>query len=105
MKKAVNRIAALALVIFLVLGSACASADGGDWTCQSCGQAGNTGNFCSNCGAAKPSADWTCASCGQTGNTAFRRHNGLGLGAQIDQCLPGLRFASAALDEIGRAHV
>ena len=69
MKKAVNRIAALALVIFLVLGSACASADGGDWTCQSCGQAGNTGNFCSNCGAAKPTADWTCASCGQTGNT------------------------------------
>ncbi len=69
MKKAVNRIAALALVIFLVLGSACASADGGDWTCQSCGQAGNTGNFCSNCGAAKPSADWTCTNCGQTGNT------------------------------------
>ena len=24
------------------------------WTCQKCGQTGNTGRFCSNCGAAKP---------------------------------------------------
>ena len=39
------------------------------WTC-SCGQEGNTGNFCSNCGKKKPeeSGSWTC-SCGQTGNT------------------------------------
>ncbi|MCL2547845.1 MAG: SPFH domain-containing protein [Symbiobacteriaceae bacterium] len=43
------------------------------WTC-SCGQTGNTGKFCSNCGqpqpvAPEPVADtWTC-SCGQTGNT------------------------------------
>lgn len=37
------------------------------WTC-SCG-AVNTGNFCTNCGAAKPAAGWTC-SCGtvNTGN-------------------------------------
>ena len=35
------------------------------WTC-SCGQEGNTGNFCSNCGKKKPeeSGSWTC-SCGQ----------------------------------------
>ena len=43
------------------------------WTC-SCGQAGNTGNFCQGCGAQKPApaapaaAGWTC-SCGQAGNT------------------------------------
>ena len=40
------------------------------WTC-SCGQEGNTGNFCSNCGKKKPeeSGSWIC-SCGQenTGN-------------------------------------
>ena len=40
------------------------------WTC-SCGQEGNTGKFCSNCGKKKPeeSGSWTC-SCGQenTGN-------------------------------------
>jgi len=42
------------------------------WTC-SCGQQGNTGNFCSNCGAQRPAppppANWTC-SCGtqNTGN-------------------------------------
>lgn len=41
------------------------------WDCT-CGQTGNTGNFCSNCGAKKPQAEqpdtWDCA-CGQTGNT------------------------------------
>jgi membrane protease subunit (stomatin/prohibitin family) len=38
------------------------------WAC-SCGTSGNTGKFCSECGAAKPaSADWSCE-CGATGNT------------------------------------
>lgn len=41
------------------------------WDCI-CGQTGNTGNFCSNCGSKKPQAEqpdtWDCA-CGQTGNT------------------------------------
>lgn len=41
------------------------------WDCT-CGQTGNTGNFCSNCGSKKPQAEqtdtWDCA-CGQTGNT------------------------------------
>lgn len=43
-------------------------APAGQWNC-SCGQNGNTGNFCQGCGAKKPSADWTC-SCGtvNTGN-------------------------------------
>jgi membrane protease subunit (stomatin/prohibitin family) len=39
------------------------------WTCAKCGQAGNTGKFCSNCGAPRPEAGWTCQKCGQTGNT------------------------------------
>ena len=39
----------------------------GSWTCE-CGSV-NTGNFCPNCGAAKPSNEWTCE-CGSvnTGN-------------------------------------
>ena len=39
------------------------------WTC-SCGQTGNTGKFCANCGKPQPvaAAGWTC-SCGQAGNT------------------------------------
>ena len=39
------------------------------WTC-SCGQTGNTGKFCANCGKPQPvaNAGWTC-SCGQAGNT------------------------------------
>lgn len=40
------------------------------WTC-SCGQQGNTGKFCMNCGKPKPepAASWTCPSCGHSGNT------------------------------------
>ena len=33
---------------------ACAQAEA--WVCPDCGQADNTGNFCSNCGAARPAA-------------------------------------------------
>jgi membrane protease subunit (stomatin/prohibitin family) len=42
-------------------------ADPGSWTC-SCGQAGNTGKFCANCGSPKPAdaAGWTCSKCGKT---------------------------------------
>ena len=54
------------------VGAAGAAAAPAGWTC-SCGQAGNQGNFCMNCGAGKPApaapaaAGWTC-SCGQAGN-------------------------------------
>ncbi len=39
------------------------------WDCT-CGQKGNTGNFCNHCGARRPEqkAGWDCA-CGQKGNT------------------------------------
>lgn len=68
MEKAVIRITAVVLALFLVFGSACALADGG-WTCTACGQTDNTGNFCANCGRARPAGDWTCVNCGQAGNT------------------------------------
>lgn len=44
-----------------------AASGGTVWTC-SCGHAGNTGKFCSECGKPAPSAAWTC-SCGHAGNT------------------------------------
>ncbi|MCL2628180.1 MAG: SPFH domain-containing protein [Oscillospiraceae bacterium] len=38
------------------------------WTCE-CGAAGNTGNFCANCGKPKPTpGTWTCG-CGAADNT------------------------------------
>ncbi|MBQ7479285.1 MAG: SPFH domain-containing protein [Selenomonadaceae bacterium] len=45
------------------------SAAAGGWTC-SCGHAGNTGKFCSECGKPQPApaSAWTC-SCGHAGNT------------------------------------
>jgi membrane protease subunit (stomatin/prohibitin family) len=36
------------------------------WSCE-CGETGNTGKFCMNCGAPKPEA-WNCTACGHTGN-------------------------------------
>ena len=68
MKKAMIRLLAAALALMLVPGSFCARAEGGEWTCDNCGQAGNTGNFCPNCGAPRPSGSWECDNCGETGN-------------------------------------
>jgi membrane protease subunit (stomatin/prohibitin family) len=45
-----------------------AAPQAGGWTCT-CGHAGNTGKFCSECGKPAPaSGEWTC-SCGHAGNT------------------------------------
>ncbi|MCQ2531205.1 MAG: SPFH domain-containing protein [Saccharofermentans sp.] len=48
-----------------------AAAVAAGWTC-SCGQGGNTGKFCGNCGQPQPApaAGWTC-SCGQTNTGKF----------------------------------
>ena len=58
----------LLLLVFCCV-SLCAAAEGA-WTCPDCGQEGNAGNFCTNCGAPRPadSGEWTCPSCGQEGN-------------------------------------
>ena len=41
------------------------------WTCPKCGATGLTGNFCPNCGQAKPveNPSWTCPKCGAAGQT------------------------------------
>ena len=41
------------------------------WTCPACGHDGNTGKFCSECGAKQPTGNdtWTCSKCGHEGNT------------------------------------
>ena len=43
----------------------------GAWVCPACGQTGNAGKFCQNCGSARPmqTGAWVCPACGQTGNT------------------------------------
>ena len=49
---------------------AAAEARASGWSC-SCGSEGNTGNFCSECGARRPVADsWTC-SCGNVATGRF----------------------------------
>ena len=39
------------------------------WTCPQCGAQGQTGKFCTECGAKKPEGDgsWTCPACGAKG--------------------------------------
>lgn len=63
-----KRLIALIIALLFILPPH-ALADDISWNCPNCGQAGNTGNFCSNCGTQRPSADWACPSCGQAGNT------------------------------------
>lgn len=45
------------------------------WTCPTCGQSGNTGKFCTNCGAANPAnsqpSGWTCPACGAVNTGKF----------------------------------
>ncbi len=44
----------------------------GGWNCSKCGAAGNTGNFCMNCGAPKPApSGWNCPKCGATNTGNF----------------------------------
>ena len=64
-----KRLIAVLLCAVMMLPVLSAAADGAAWTCSNCGQAGNTTNFCPNCGMARPDESWTCASCGQAGNT------------------------------------
>ncbi|MEE0435724.1 MAG: SPFH domain-containing protein [Peptococcaceae bacterium] len=50
-------------------------ANNGGWTCANCGQTGNTGKFCTNCGAANPAnaaaSGWTCPNCGTVNTGKF----------------------------------
>lgn len=50
-------------------------ANNGGWTCANCGQTGNTGKFCTNCGAANPAnaaaSGWTCPNCGSVNSGKF----------------------------------
>lgn len=54
-----------------------AQAQAAGWMCPSCGQAGNTGKFCTNCGqpnpanAAAAAVLWTCPSCGTQNSGKF----------------------------------
>ncbi len=51
-------------------GQRAAKGQGAGWTCT-CGKSGNTGKFCSECGAPKPAAKgWTC-SCGAVNKGKF----------------------------------
>lgn len=57
-----KRIAAVIAAVLILLLAVSASADG-SWTCT-CGQTGNTGNYCPNCGKSKTAVSkWTCPDC------------------------------------------
>lgn len=47
----------LALVLMLALLPLCAGAEDSWWICPECGQGGNNGNYCTNCGAARPETE------------------------------------------------
>ena len=41
-----------------------------EWECPNCGSV-QAGNFCSNCGTARPSGEWECTNCGTINNGNF----------------------------------
>ena len=45
-------------------GEASAQTTGDSWTCTSCGTENSSGNFCSNCGAAREQGPLVCSQCG-----------------------------------------
>ena len=63
-----KKTALLVCCVILLLVSAVAAADS-TWTCTSCGQTGNTNNYCPYCGSKRPSGTWNCQICGKKGNT------------------------------------
>ena len=64
MKKYVFRF--LVIILILSLRGLVLAED--TWMCPSCGQEGNTGNYCSNCATPRPADEWICPNCGQEGN-------------------------------------
>lgn len=60
-------IAAVMVLLMLVPASAYSS-----WTC-SCGQKGNTGNYCPNCGRSRPgNTSWNCPGCGHRNRGGYK---------------------------------
>ena len=66
-----KRMLAIFMIMILCCFSGSAALADGSWTCPNCGQEGNTGNFCGNCAAARPSEEWVCPNCGQVNTTNF----------------------------------
>ena len=62
MMKSLRKTTAVLLSLFVILGCAISSAEGGKWFCADCGAA-NVENFCVHCGAEKPEAI-VCPDCG-----------------------------------------
>ena len=66
-----KRMLAIFMIMILCCLSGSAALADGSWTCPNCGQEGNTGNFCGNCAAARPSEEWVCPNCGKPATGKF----------------------------------
>ena len=63
-----KRLVCLITVLLLVFSVTAVFAE--DWVCPNCGNTAS-GNFCNNCGTAKPSTDWICSNCGSIASGNF----------------------------------
>ncbi len=66
MKKSITFVSLLLVLILACTVTALAE----EWICEKC-QTHNTGNFCTNCGAEKPSSHWVCPACGTENEGKF----------------------------------
>lgn len=83
----------LSVLLIMVLVFSVANALAEDWTCMSCGNV-TSGNFCNNCGAAKPSEDWTCPNCNS--NVTGKFCNNCGTARPSSSSAPSVTEAPAA---------
>ena len=65
-----RRILALVLTALLALSGMAALSEATVWVCPNCASQ-STGNFCPNCGTARPAEGWTCPNCGEDNEDSY----------------------------------
>jgi len=88
----------IAIIILFTITSAIAE----EWTCPSCNSE-VFGNFCNNCGIAKPQPDnsnWICIACGTAASGNFCSNCGSAFSVQSELTVYPLQFTSRHMDEV-----
>ncbi len=93
MKSIMRTLKVLCLALLALAIIACASQAESGWVCRTCGQAGNSGNFCPNCGARRPDAGPASTSGAKSARLLMRLSTRSGPGTFYDE--PGTFFSGS----------
>ena len=75
----------LSIILILVMTTGILPALADEWVCPSCSTSAS-GNFCNNCGLAKPADTWTCTNCGFSASGKFCSNCGTARPAEEWDC-------------------